>query len=600
MMSASKRRVWVGALLLAWLVLWFAGAQSRVLLEPDEGRYAEVPREMVATANWVTPRYDEVLFFDKPALQYWGTAIAYKAFGVHDWTARLWELFTGLMTLVMVGWAGTRAFGRVAGWGAAGVLGSSFLWVVGSHIATLDVGVAAFLGLALCAFILAQLPDTGPRAHRAWMLATWAAMAAAFLSKGLIGIVFPGGALFFYMVWTRQWALLRRMEWALGLPLFLLLVLPWFVAVQLRHGQFLDYFFVRQQFTRFLTDRDDRQQPLWFFLPVLVIGFFPWLALLPAALKRPNRQPGFDARKLLWIWTLMIFVFFSVSHSKLPLYLLPVFPAVALLVGDTIARGSNRVLGLALGAAAAMLLLAIPVALRQHVPANLALLAPAFMGYMRLLAMAMGIAASLLMIAAVLGWREHRLASIGVASFAGLGLLQAALIGFQALAPAYSAAPLARAIAPWCKAGTPIYMVDTLERGLPFYLRRPVTLVGQAPYDLRDGLRWEPWRLMPQQSFVRRWRHEPGALAVIAPAALAALRRQGLPMHELARSPRWILIRRPAANTVRAMDNRPLTAAQAVACPPKSKSDDPSSTVVGCSHAPQSQRVRTLLTTRDD
>lgn len=595
MTPALRRRLWLGVVLLAWLALWFAGAQSRSLLEPDEGRYAEVPREMVASHDWVTPRYDGVLFFDKPAMQYWGTALAYDTFGAHNWTARLWGLLTGLLALLAVGYTGMRAFGHVAGWSAAALLGSSLLWVVGSHLNTLDMGVAAFLGGALCTYILAQLPDAAPRARRIWMLLTWMLMAAAFLSKGLIGIVFPGGALFFYMLWTGQWRLLRRMEWAFGLPLFLLLTLPWLVALQLRHGQFLHYFFIGQQFTRYLSDRFDRSHPFWFFLPVLVIGFFPWLALLPAALRLPRRQTGFDARKLLWIWALMIFVFFSVSHSKLPLYLLPVFPAVALLLGDAIAQLRAHALGIALLIAAVLLLIAAPLALRQPVPGDLLALAGDFHGYMRLLAAAMLLACAALALAAWLAWRGRKLAGVGVAAFAGLGLLQAALIGFQALAPAYSAAPLARAMLPALRSAAPVYMVDTLQRGLPFYLGRGVTLVGTAPYDLLDGLRWAPQHLLPLTDFEQRWRMQPEALAVIAPQRYAALYRQGLPMVAIARSPRWVLVRHAAA---RDMDNCASPVIVTTACPHVSRSAAPPSTATACSPAPPSPPARTSSTTK--
>ncbi len=598
MSAAARRRLWLGALLLAWLVLWFAGAQSRSLLEPDEGRYAEVPRAMLASGDWVTPRFDGVLFFDKPALQYWATALAYAAFGIHNWTARLWSLLTGLLTLLAVGWTGARAFGRTAGWCAAAVLGSSLLWVVGSHLDTLDAGVAALLGMTLCAFILAQLPETAPRARRLWMLLAWVLMAAAFLSKGLIGLAFPGGALFFYMLWSGQWRLLRRMEWALGLPLFLLLVLPWLVELQSRHAQFLDDFFVRQQFVRFLTDRDDRQRPFWFFPLLLVVGSFPWLALLPQALRMPARCDGFDARRLLWILVLMILVFFSVSHSKLPLYLLPVFPAVAMLTGDAIARASRRLLGAALGAAGLMLPVAIALALRRQAPPDLLPLAGLFADYMHRLAWAMGIAALLLALAAVLAWRGHRLAAAGVAAFTGLGLLQAALIGFQALAPAYSAQPLARAMRPWLRPDAPVYMVDTLQRGLPFYLQRPVTLVGAVPYDLRDGLRWEPWRLLALPVFERRWRVQRDALAVLSPARYETLRAQGLPLRPVAHALHWVLVRHSAAADARGMDNRASSVTPKAACPPASWSAAPPSTATACSPASPSPPARASSTTK--
>lgn len=598
MASASRRRAALAALLLCWLALWFAGAQSRALLEPDEGRYAEVPREMVASGDWVTPRYDGVLFFDKPALQYWGTALAYEAFGASNWTARLWGLLTGLMAMLAVGWAGARAFGRLAGFSAALVLGSSLLWVVGSHLNTLDLGVSAFLALALSAFIVAQLPETVPRARRGWMLLTWMAMAAAVLSKGLIGVVFPAGALFFYMLWTRQWHLLKRMEWRWGLLLLFGLTVPWFVAVSLRHPQFFDYFFIREHFTRFLTDRDDRQRPFWFFLPVLVVGVFPWLLLLPAALKRPQSRQGFDARKLLWIWTLMIFVFFSISHSKLPLYLLPVFPAVALLTGDAIARMRPARIALALAGAAGLLVAGVFVALHRKVPVELSMVASAFHGYMEQIAWAQALAALALCGAALLVWRGRTYAGVMLAAFSGLGLMQAALLGFQMLAPAYSAQPLAQAMRPWLRADTPVYMVDTLQRGLPFYLRRTVTLVGAVPYDLRDGLRIQPGLLHRLSGFEDAWRDQPGALAVMAPSTYAALRAKGLPMQLLERAPGWLLVRRASGPGVADNPGFPDDTVR-TACLHDSRSAVPPSTATACSPAPPSPRAATSSTTRD-
>ncbi len=583
MTPVAKRRAWLIALLLLWVALWFAGAQSRSLLEPDEGRYAEVAREMLASGDWVTPRFDGVLFFDKPPLQYWGTALAYASFGLHAWTARLWGLLLGLLAVALTGWCAARTFGRVAGWAAAAVLGSSLLWVIGTHLATLDAGVAALLGMTLCSFILAQLPDTTAIAQRRWMLLTWVLMAAAVLSKGLIGIVFPAGALFFYLLWTRQWSLLRRLHWWPGLPLLLALALPWFIAVQLRHPQFFGDFFIRQQFTRYLTDHYSRAQPWWFFLPVLVIGLFPWLALLPAALKPPSPHEGFDARRLAWIWLWMILVFFSISHSKLPLYLLPVFPAAALLLGDVIARSTARALAVALGIAAALLAPAALVALHARVPADLHALAPAFGGYMQLLALALLAGALLLAASAWLAWRGRRLAALALAACTALAVLQTALIGFQALAPAYSAQPLARAMRPWLHPDTPVYMVDALQRGLPFYLRRTVTLVGAPPYDLTGGLHWQPGLLLSLADFEQRWRAQPQALAVLAPRLLPQLRAQGLPLQVLACAPRWVLVRRPQRPT--GVDNRRSATAVCAACPLDTKSAVPPSTATACSPA---------------
>ena len=535
----------LAVLVLLWLGLWFAGSQYRSLLEPDEGRYAEVPREMVASGDWVTPRSDGIKFFDKPALQYWGTALAYEAFGLHNWTARLWGLLTGLAGMLAVGWAGARVFGRRAGAIAALALGGSLLWVLGSHINTLDLGVSAFFAIALGAFVVAQHAGTGARARRGLMLGMWAALAAAVLSKGLIGVVFPGGALFFYLLWTRDWALLKRVELPWGLALLLALTLPWFIVVSRDNPEFFHHFFIREHFTRFLTDKDDRAQPFWFFLPVVALGFFPWTAFLPEALRLPPRATGFDARRLLWIWTLMILVFFSVSHSKLPLYILPIFPSLALLIGATAAALSGRALAWRLGIGAVLVAVAAPFALRAHVPVKLAALAVRYQGFMHLAALAAGLGAIALLIAAVLALRGRTRSALVMTGLIGLALPQTLLIGFQTLAPIYSAAPMAAAIAPYLAPGEPVYTVGAYRRGLPFYLDRTVTIAAEDPYDLRAGVRWNPERLIPNLTdFAAAWRARADGVAVMRPDLYAELAAQGLPMHTLARGPDWVAVQR--------------------------------------------------------
>ena len=181
--------------LLAFAAVWFSNLEYRKLVNPDEGRYAEIPREMVASGDWITPRLNDIKYFEKPALQYWATAAAYTVFGEHQWTARLWSALTGLLGVLMVFFTGRRLFGAQAGLYAALVLGSSLLWVLIGHVNTLDMGVSFFLSAAVCAFLLAQHDAAEARARTPWMLAAWAALALALLSKGLIGLVLPAAAL---------------------------------------------------------------------------------------------------------------------------------------------------------------------------------------------------------------------------------------------------------------------------------------------------------------------------------------------------------------------------------------------------------------------
>ena len=197
-------------LLIAFSLIWFSNLEYRKLVNPDEGRYAEIAREMVASGDWTTPRLNDIKYFEKPALQYWATATAYTLFGEHQWTARLWSALTGFLGVIMVFLAGRRLFGEETGWNAALVLASSLLWVLIAHVNTLDMGVSFFLSAAICAFVLAQQDGVGARTRLGWMLASWAALALAVLSKGLIGLILPAAALAAYTLIERDWSLPGR------------------------------------------------------------------------------------------------------------------------------------------------------------------------------------------------------------------------------------------------------------------------------------------------------------------------------------------------------------------------------------------------------
>src|SRR5574340_699124 len=149
----------VGWLLTAIAAIWFANLEYRTLVKPDEGRYAEIPREMVASGDWVTPRLNELKYFEKPPLQYWATATAYTLFGEHQWTSRLWTGLTGFAGILLVWFAGLRLFGREAAGYAALLLSSSLLYVLMGHINTLDMGVTFFITLGIFGLLLAQAQD---------------------------------------------------------------------------------------------------------------------------------------------------------------------------------------------------------------------------------------------------------------------------------------------------------------------------------------------------------------------------------------------------------------------------------------------------------
>src|SRR6185503_323298 len=210
----------VSSLLIALLAaLWLGSLGLRPLYKPDEGRYGEIPREMVASGDWVTPRLNGFKYFEKPPLQYWSTAAAFSAFGVHDWSARLWTALTGFAGLILAFCYGNLLFGRPVGFYAAAILVGSPLYALLGQVNTLDMGVTFFLSAAVFAFAAGH------------MLVFWAACALAVLSKGLIGIVLPLAAVFLFMVITRDWSVMRRIRPLAGPLVFLLIAAPWFIAV---------------------------------------------------------------------------------------------------------------------------------------------------------------------------------------------------------------------------------------------------------------------------------------------------------------------------------------------------------------------------------
>ena len=547
----TSRRALLGLIfaIVAVLVAWFAGAEYRSLTEPDEGRYAEVAREMVASGDWIVPRTNGFKFYDKPVLHYWVTAVAFEAFGVHNWTARLWTMLAGLISVVAIGYAGMRVFGQREGLIAALVLGSSFLCVIGSHVNSLDMGLTAFLSLLLGAFLIAQHHAADTAICRRWMWLTWLAMALAVMTKGVIAIVLPGAILFFYLLWQRDWGLLRRLHLVSGLIILMVICLPWFIAIGRADSNFYSFFFIHEHLERFLSKTHDRFQPWWFFLPVIVFGAMPWSLFLPAALRRgmDNQSGLFQSSRLLLLWCGTFLLFFSISSSKLALYILPLFPALALLIGIAAARMTSRalmcrLLPIALVATLAFLVLGFfPGLLPLHEPrtANLVFVQIA------------AIAVALLSLASWLGmWlcrQQKFVTGIAAVAFGGLICTQGLMIGFQQLEPANSADSMAALAAPYLKADTPVYSVKFYFRGLPFYLQRLVTVAYGTPTDLVAGMAWQPELTIAElDGFVAAWRAHPAALAFIRPDIYTELRKENLPMTVIAdRQPVVMIVQSP-------------------------------------------------------
>lgn len=538
-------RYWV--LLLAALLIWFGNLEYRKLALSDEGRYAEIPREMAASGDWITPRLNGIKYFEKPPLQYWATAAAYQLFGEHHWTARLWGALMGFFGILLTGYAGRRLFGGNAGLYAALVLGSSLLYVFVGHINTLDMGLTFFMTLSLTGFLLAQRDAATPGENRFWMHLAWGAMALAVLSKGLIGIVLPGAVLVIYTLIERDFALWKRLHLATGALLFLAVAAPWFIAASLANPEFPRFFFLHEHFERFLTKTHGRYEPWWYFVPILAAGVLPWFVTLFHALLRAWRiedpRQIFRTKRFLLIWAVFIYAFFSVSDSKLPSYILPIFPALALLTAERLTRLSGSVLSWQVLPVAALSAVAIGLApaveIRASGEASIAL----YRDYVPWLVAA----AAVLFAGSAISWYHFRRdrvkgAIIGLAA-SGLICAQLVLTGHESLSPATSAYHLAERIKPYLRPGVPFYNVGVYEQTLPFYLKRTVTMVTR-PGELAFGLQQEPQRWIPDlAAFEQIWRSQPYALAIMNLGMYAQLRGAGLPMQVMAQDTRRVVVK---------------------------------------------------------
>ncbi|MDP1706191.1 MAG: glycosyltransferase family 39 protein [Sulfurimicrobium sp.] len=542
----SQRNLWL--LLLTFALIWFSNLDYRHLVKPDEGRYAEIPREMVATGDWTTPRLNDIKYFEKPALQYWTTAAAYSLFGEHEWTARLWSGLTGFAGVLLAFFAARRLFGAEAGLYSALVVGSSFLYVGIGHINTLDMGVTFFMTLGLFGFLLAQHASATPKENRVWMHITWAALACSVLSKGLIGMALPGAVLVLYTLIQRDWGLWKRLHLLTGLGLFLLITAPWFIAVSLANPEFFHFFFIHEHFQRFLTKAHGRFHPWHYFVPILLLGILPWLVLMFESLfkawKRDDTQ-GFQARRFLLIWVVFIYFFFSISSSKLPSYILPVFPALALLIGDLLVKLEARQIFwrmLPIVVLAALGLIFSPFSVlfaSDTVPL------PLYEKYRLWIVVAaaiwlLGSALALLWV-----WQRQIRRALILFAFTALIAYQLLLSGHESLAPSNSSNYLAEQIKPHLKPGIPFYSVNMYDQTLPFYLKRTFTLVAYKD-ELGFGLQQEPEKWIPDMpTFKQMWSNGTYALAIMTPDTFDLLHNQGLPMQEIARDTRRVVVRTP-------------------------------------------------------
>jgi 4-amino-4-deoxy-L-arabinose transferase-like glycosyltransferase len=323
-------------------VIFFFGLGRVALLGPDEPRYAEVAREMFVTGDYISPRLCGCLWLEKPALLYWMVGAAYQLAGVNEFAARVPSALAATLTVLSLWWVLTRAgFARVAV-GAASVLATSALFIGYARAATPDMLLTAAATIALLAGYL-WTTALGRERTLCWVVFS-AAMGVAVLAKGLVGVIVIVPVLVLHLAITGKLKLIDWKVCVIGLAVFFAVISVWYAPVTARHGWvFVDEFFVKQHIQRYLTNLYHHPQPVYFFPIIALAGVMPWTAFVVSALVRlrslkPRIRAEDSILALAWIWVAWPIVFFSLSVSKLPGYILPIFPALAIITGFEVER----------------------------------------------------------------------------------------------------------------------------------------------------------------------------------------------------------------------------------------------------------------------
>ncbi|MDQ5857841.1 MAG: glycosyltransferase family 39 protein [Acidobacteriota bacterium] len=336
---SPTERVLLFALCLLLVVVWLELPGSW-LMEPDEGRYAEIPREMVANGDLVTPRLNGEAYLDKPPLLYWANAASFHFFGQTPWAARLPARLagTGIALLLLFGTGSLlRRESRLA---AAIFYLVSPLGFVLSRLNVTD-GLLTFFFTATVLVGRATILRREAGRPTGFLSALTGLMAAgAMLSKGLVGILLPGAILFFWCLATGRLRFLRPLVLGPAVPVFLLLAAPWFLLAEERNPGFLNFFFIHEHLLRFTTGVHRREGAPFYFLAIFIAGFLPGLPFLASAFKDSGRISQWHRRHpeafFLILWLCVVVFFFSLSRSKLPPYILPAFPAAAALAARAV------------------------------------------------------------------------------------------------------------------------------------------------------------------------------------------------------------------------------------------------------------------------
>lgn len=341
-MSISKKIFCILAVILV-VYVYFSGLSDYGFMDPDEGRYSEIPREMIETGDYITPRLNYVKYFEKPILHYWFTAGAFMLFGQNEFAGRVTPVLLGLLGCALTSLLALRITNdKRASFMSGIILASSTLWYGIARINITDMTLTFFFTAALFCFRL--WADDVKKFF--WLSMFYVSMALAVLTKGLIGVVLPGGIAVVYALLTGQAKkILSRIFSPTAIIIFLVINCIWFVPVCRANPDFFHFFFIREHFLRYTTTIHERYQPFHFFIPVLLAGLVPYAGLLLDAIRAMFGKCRLITKNdgiFLGLWFFITFIFFSASNSKLVTYILPCFPPLAVLFGASLASFEGK------------------------------------------------------------------------------------------------------------------------------------------------------------------------------------------------------------------------------------------------------------------
>ncbi|MFZ1889729.1 MAG: phospholipid carrier-dependent glycosyltransferase [Candidatus Binataceae bacterium] len=479
-------------------ILYLPGLGHPALWEPDEGRYAEIAREMAISGDLVTPRNDYIRYFEKPPLVYWAEAGAIRTFGPTEFAVRLPAALFTVGEVALICAIGDAMFGAATGLLAAMALALSPLVFAFARFATLDPALAFFLTAAIGAFLAAsRAPDFGSGAGRRWMWLAAATLALGTLSKGPVALVLGGAIALIWILVEHRARELRRIPFISCSVIYLVIVLPWFILAEHRNPGFLQFFFVHEHLERFTSSQEHGWGP-WFFIPIIIGGAWPWIFFAPLGwieISRSHESAIRSRSNLIVIWFAVIVIFFSIPRSKLGSYILPALPPLALLAGYGLTRISEitheRRIAWMRSFAAVNVCAALAACVGLHFAARRLPPGLALDGAMIAAAFAAGAIAAYLL-ARNAARAAFAVVAIALAMLLTVGIAERAR---DAAATVVSYRELARGIAPYLGPGCILGSYHHYVQALPFYTgtrEMPVQYWGELgefadPSEERDG-----------------------------------------------------------------------------------------------------------------